>query len=148
MAKRTLVVEIICLILAALFFYTAINKVTHYTTFIAQFEQSSLLRPISKFVAPLVPIFEIIVALLVFVPRTRLTGLYLSAGLLISFTAYIVALLLFAPDLPCSCGGVLQSMTWTEHILFNCLFITLSIVAIRLQHMSKKLKHSPLQPQL
>jgi hypothetical protein len=39
-------------------------------------------------------------------------------------------MLIVKNDLPCSCGGVIQQMTWQQHILFNVVFIILSRIGI------------------
>ena len=40
----------------------------------------------------------------------------------------------FIPDIPCSCGGVLEKMSWNEHLIFNIAFVVLGLVAILLQN--------------
>jgi putative oxidoreductase len=34
--------------------------------------------------------------------------------------------------LPCSCGGVISSMSWKQHLVFNVHCIAINIVAINL----------------
>jgi len=36
----------------------------------------------------------------------------------------------YTPNLPCSCGGVLQQMTWNQHLIFNVVFTLLALFAI------------------
>ena len=66
---------------------------------------------------------ELLAALLLCFKTTSKTGLYLSLFLLITFTVYIILMLLFAPKLPCSCGGVIQQLGWRWHIVFNLAYI-------------------------
>jgi hypothetical protein len=33
--------------------------------------------------------------------------------------------------LPCSCGGAISRMGWREHIVFNVVFVGLTVLAIR-----------------
>jgi len=59
--------------------------------------------------------------------------LYYAFVLMTVFTLYIAYMLLFTPKLPCSCGGVLQQMTWKQHLLFNIGFTLLAAYAIWLK---------------
>jgi uncharacterized membrane protein YphA (DoxX/SURF4 family) len=56
--------------------------------------------------------------------------LYSSFMLLLVFTVYITSVVKFSDSIPCSCGGVLSSLGWTDHILFNVGFMTLAILGI------------------
>src|SRR5690606_12191987 len=38
----------------------------------------------------------------------------------------------YSDFIPCSCGGVLEKMGWTEHLVFNISFIVLAFVGILL----------------
>jgi hypothetical protein len=31
-----------------------------------------------------------------------------------------------SPYLPCSCGGILETMNWKEHLVFNLVFVCLA----------------------
>jgi len=71
-----------------------------------------------------------IVSMLLIFEKSRLTGFYLSFLLMVLFTAYIVIILNFTSFTPCSCGGVLEDLGWTEHLIFNVVFILLAIFAL------------------
>jgi hypothetical protein len=52
------------------------------------------------------------------------------------FTIYIGAIMAgFFINVPCSCGGLIQSLTWGEHLLFNLFFIALAFIAIVLNRL-------------
>src|SRR5690606_14703009 len=59
---------------------------------------------------------------------------------MVMFTAYIFIILNFSDFVPCSCGGVLEKMSWTQHLIFNVVFIILAGVAVffSLQEKPKK----------
>jgi hypothetical protein len=77
------------------------------------------------------PPVELIVAILLFIPNARLTGLWLSAVMLLAFTLYIgLALFRVFDRMPCSCGGVLRSMGWSFHFWFDLFFLLSNICAI------------------
>jgi hypothetical protein len=54
------------------------------------------------------------------------------------FTLYLGYMLLFTPNRPCVCGGVIKTMSWDQHIVFNCFFILLSLIAIRFHKLVEK----------
>ncbi|ETZ24167.1 hypothetical protein N824_16640 [Pedobacter sp. V48] len=85
----------------------------------------------------LVPAVEIVIALLLMFPKTTSLGLFAALGLMTLFTAYIIAILNFSENIPCSCGGVLEHMSWQQHLVFNLVFVFLSIAGILLHSISQ-----------
>ncbi|TDE18054.1 MauE/DoxX family redox-associated membrane protein [Dyadobacter psychrotolerans] len=124
---------ILAALLVFLFFYTAVAKLSN----LERFEAELLNQTIPKWSVPmllwLLPVSELLaVALLVRAP-TRLAGFYGSAALMLVFTLYMGLVLLDIFDRePCSCGGVLKSMGFEVHFIFNLLFLLLSITGIHL----------------
>jgi hypothetical protein len=133
------IVDMICGLLILLFAYAAISKLNDRQHFELVLGEMLLLKYVAGFISFALPVTELIVCALLFMPATRLFGLYASAGLLISFTIYIGYMILFAPKLPCNCGVVLQQMSWTQHLVFNLVFIALSATAIKLYHSNKNI---------
>lgn len=134
--KRPLVVEIICGLLIFLFVYTSLSKLNTLPQFRAVLKQSPLLENRSHFFSLAIPITELLVSLLLFLPRTRLLGFYGAATLMLIFTLYITYMINYTPHLPCSCGGVLKEMTWQQHLVFNVVFFILSLTGLLLQRRS------------
>jgi uncharacterized membrane protein YphA (DoxX/SURF4 family) len=130
--KRSTIVEIIALLFVMLFLYTGISKLMEYDVAMEQIALTPLLAPIAKEIVIVLPIAEIIVSVLLFLPRTRRLGLYASLLLMISFTGYIVYILSYNDQLPCTCGGILQQMSWTQHLIFNGAAIAFALTAILL----------------
>lgn len=120
-------VSILCSIL---FIYAATSKLWDFQQFKVQLGQSPILTAYADWVAWMVPVGEYIIAFLLLLDRFRLNALYATLGLMTMFTTYIILVLHFSDYIPCSCGGVLENLGWTEHILFNSFFILLSILAI------------------
>ena len=125
--KRTMLVEVICSLFILLFVYAAMSKVLDYQKFRVQLGQSPLLTAFAGLVAWVIPAIEIIIACMLAIPRTRLAGLFAAFSLMTMFTAYIIAITRFSDYVPCSCGGVLQNMSWNQHLVFNILFVTDSL---------------------
>ena len=125
--------EIICALLIFLFIYTGISKLLDYHTFRRQLGQSPFITFYAPLLAWALPLGEIIIAGMLSFNRTRLMGLYLSFFLLCLFTFYLTAMLQLSYYIPCSCGGVLQSLSWQAHIILNIAFILLTAAGTLLQ---------------
>lgn len=128
-----LTTETICFLFIILFVYAGLTKLLDFEKFVIQIGQSPMLTAYSKWVAWIIPILEIAIALLLVFKRARLIALYASFALMVVFTAYIIVIMNFSPYVPCSCGGVLQNMGWKEHLVFNVGFVVLGIAGILLQ---------------
>jgi putative oxidoreductase len=124
--------DIICGLLILLFAYAALSKLTDRQHFQAVLTQMLLIKYVAGFISFALPVTELVVCALLFMPGTRLLGLYTSLGLMMVFTLYIGYMIVFAPMLPCNCGGVLEQMSWAQHLVFNLVFIALSAMAIKL----------------
>ncbi len=131
--KRATMAEIIALLFVILFLYTGISKLMEYSLFKEQIATSPLIAPISGWIAFLLPAIEVIVSIILFMKSWRLMGFYISLILMVLFTLYILAILTFNKHIPCSCGGVIELLSWKGHIIFNSVFITLALMGIKLQ---------------
>jgi uncharacterized membrane protein YphA (DoxX/SURF4 family) len=125
-------VNAIVILLILLFTYAASSKIMDFSRFEATIGKSPLITEYSMQLAILVPAFEIIISLMLLIPTLKLIGLYLSFGLMLLFTLYISFLLVYSPYVPCSCGGILNDMGWTEHLIFNILFTAIAFTGILL----------------
>jgi len=131
--RRNVIIEIITTSLVLLFVYAAISKLLDYNKFKIQVGKSPLLTSFSAFVVIGIPAFELLLSILLVMKGTRLLALYGSLFLMTLFTAYLIAILNFSYYIPCSCGGILQGLSWKTHIIFNTVFIIITGVAITLQ---------------
>lgn len=130
--KGTLFTDIIAALFILLFLYTAITKVAEQEQFANVMRQSPLIGNYSYALSWIIPILEIITALILFLPfqGIRQWGFTIAFMLMSGFTLYILYMLLFAPDLPCSCGGVISGMTWVQHFIFNIFFTILAAFGV------------------
>lgn len=133
---KNLIIDLISYAYIALFFYAAVSKITDYEVFEVQVSQSPLLSNFAGLIIWFIPGIEIIISVALFFKKTLIIGLYATLALMSIFTAYIVVILNFSKTIPCSCGGILSKMGWTEHLIFNLFFIAIAILAIILS--SKK----------
>ncbi len=124
------IIIVINYLFVLLFVYAAISKLLDFNTFQNQLGQSPLLSTYAHWVVWAVPLSEILIAILLCINRFRILGLYGFYGLMVMFTTYIIIILNFTSYTPCSCGGVLEELGWTEHLIFNIVFIILSVLSI------------------
>lgn len=129
---KPIVVIAVSYFTALLFIYAATSKLLDFENFQLQLGQSPLLSAFAQLVALLVPICEYGIALLLFLPKFRIIGLLLSTALMTMFTVYIYIVLNYSSFVPCSCGGVLENMTWDEHLLFNVVILAFNVLAVLL----------------
>ncbi|MEG1020119.1 MAG: DoxX family protein, partial [Myroides sp.] len=109
-----------------LFVYAAVSKLTDFENFQVQVAQSPLLSAFATFIAYATVIGELVIALMLCFKKSRLLGLYLFLGMMTAFTVYIYLILNYSPFVPCSCGGILEKMGWTEHLWFNAIISTVA----------------------
>lgn len=117
-----------------MFVITAVSKLKNPGKFWGTLNGSPLLKPFADFLTYAVPIVELILCVFILIKSTRKKGLLAGALLLSSFTVYICLMLLLydKKDMPCSCGGFVQELSWNAHIVFNLAFVWLSIWAFKL----------------
>ncbi|MBO9201401.1 MULTISPECIES: MauE/DoxX family redox-associated membrane protein [Niastella] len=131
--SKSTIVEIISLLFMILFLYTGVSKLMEYSVFKEQIADSPVLSPIAPFIAWALPLTEFLVTLLLIIPRWRLPGLYASLALMIAFTGYVGAIMVFDKELPCSCGGIISLLSWRDHLILNSLLVLLAYIGVRLQ---------------
>ena len=136
--KKVNFFDVIIFLFAVLFVYAAASKLFEYQEFKAQLGKSPLILKQANWLAWAVPGVEFIISIALFIPRLQLIALYASFFLMFLFTGYIAFILTFSPYVPCSCGGVLNSMGWTEHLIFNIAFTLLGVVGIVLHNRARK----------
>lgn len=124
------VIDILAALFILLFLYTALSKSLEYVAFRNTIKLFPLLKSYANPVANFIIVTEYFACLLLIIPRCRLWGLYVSLALMTIFTLYISYALITGRDLPCTCGGVLQQMTWSQHLLFNLFFMVAAISGI------------------
>lgn len=134
--------DIVAYFFILLFCYAAISKLTDFENFQVQIAQSPLISAYADFISYSVIISELIITALLAFPRTRLLGLYSSLFLMASFTIYIYLILNYSDFIPCSCGGILQKMSWVQHLIFNIASLAFAIVAIALYENEKNIRSS------
>ena len=134
---QSIFVKTVSYLFVLLFIYASVSKLLDFENFQVQIAQSPLLTAYARFISYAVIIAELFFALLLVIPKSRLLGLYCSLAIMISFTVYIYLILNFSDFIPCSCGGILEKMGWTEHLFFNLGCILLALISIILVEYDK-----------
>lgn len=124
--KRTTVVPVIAAMLIFLYSYTGLSKLAHPDVFVRTIRESPLIHQGADTLAYVIPITELVIVLLLFFERSRRAGFAFSFLLLLLFTLYLAYMIVYAPSLPCSCGGVIAQMSWMQHVWFNLFFMGVS----------------------
>lgn len=113
-----------------LFIYACISKLLDFENFQVQLAQSPLVSAYAGFISYAVIAAELIIVFLLISKRFRLTGLYLSLGIMLSFAVYIYLILNYSDFVPCSCGGILEKMSWSQHLVFNMICVLLALISV------------------
>ena len=127
-----MIVDIICFLFILLFVYAAMSKLLDYQKFIVQLGKSPLLAPFSQLISWFIPVGEISIGVSLVFRKFQLLALYASFSLMVIFSTYIVVILNFSEYIPCSCGGILENMSWKQHLLFNIVFVIFGAWAVLL----------------
>lgn len=131
---KTILIEIIKLLFMVLFVYTATSKLLDFEHFKMQLEKSPFISSYADWIIWGLPIIEFTIVGLFLFQRHLILALYASLFIMTLFTTYIIMVLNFSDDIPCACGGVLESLGWKAHIIFNLTFMSLAVIGISLSH--------------
>lgn len=137
----TILIEIISALLILLFVYTALSKLIDFHKFRIVLTISPLIGTNAKFIGGLIIIIELATAFLLLIPSLRKLGLCMSFLMMTAFTLYIGYMITSSSTLPCSCGGVIQQMTWKQHFLFNVIFTSISLIGVLFYGRGQKHKY-------
>jgi hypothetical protein len=137
--KRNLALDLISAVFIFLFIYTALGKLLAFSSFKYTLHQLPFIGFFGTVIAILLPLSELLVAVLLFIPLTRRTGRWAALMLMLAFTLYIAGAIMLGSGLPCSCGGVFQSLTWRQHLWVNLVLTLLASIAV---HMQTKLRQT------
>ena len=139
--KEQLIIDIVAILYILIFVYTGVYKLVNHRVFYLQLIGHPLLKDYAHIVSWVVPVVEVVAALLLAFSITRMKGIYLSLATMSCFTIYLIYMIVTHPKLPCSCGGIVNSLSWRQHVMVNTLYILMGITAIIL-HKRKTRKFS------
>ena len=137
--KKETAIRIFCSLLILLFAYAAFSKLSDRQMFKAQLTKFAIIGNAAGLLSWSIPIAELITVLLLFVAQFQYAGFIASAIMLTLFTLFLIVMVSFDQSLPCSCGGIIATLTWKQHIGFNVFFLAISIAGIYLKRKQSNL---------
>ncbi|PZR30304.1 MAG: hypothetical protein DI538_22920 [Azospira oryzae] len=128
---RKIPVELITTLLVILFAYTALSKILEADTFRKQMLNQPLPETLRQNLVWLIPLSEITTSIFLIIKPVRLYGFIAAFLLMLAFTLYVSLILAKAfAYIPCSCGGILNTLSWEAHLIFNIVFTLLALAGI------------------
>ena len=132
--RKKVITEIISSLLVLLFLYASLSKFFDFRHFIGQMNNQPFPNWMTPYLVWSIPSLEIAITVALIFEKTRTPGLYASLILMAAFTIYTVAILLrFFGRIPCSCGGVIEKLTWQQHLALNLFFVAIALAGILLR---------------
>lgn len=129
--KKDQFVMVIALLLALLFLYTAFSKVLDPVGTLQALKNQVFPVWMAEILFYALPIAEVSTTFLLMTDKWRIAGLEASVFLMAIFTGYILLVLTgIFERIPCSCGGVLNSLGWGEHLVFNVVFLGMAVFGV------------------
>ena len=118
---------------AFLYMYTGYDKLHNVAQFIKGSKRIPFFGQYAELIGWGIPILEILLAVfLVFSSgKTRRITLGVAVTLMGIFTLYLALMMGFIEQRLCHCGGVISSMGWTTHLIFNLIWLAAGIYAYR-----------------
>lgn len=121
----------LAVVIALLLFYAAMSKLLNYEMSKDEMLNQVFPEKIALQLVWLVPLTELTICGLLLNTHTIMIGFYASALLMASFSIYIsIAMTGIFGRIPCSCGGILEYMSYRTHLVFNLFFLGLALLGI------------------
>ena len=137
-------IEIIHAIFFLLFLYSGVYKLIHYSEYTSELAQYPFVTSMLVRLAWIVPIIELSIPLAflmhwmpstvgkrewLITPGVTLT---ICFSLMLLFTIFLIFLSTFPVYLPCSCGGWLERLPLSTHIILNGTLTLISLLGVYL----------------
>lgn len=130
--KKQIIIQMVAGLFILLWLYAAFTKLAGFGGFVKGLQHFPVIGWAAWPVAVMIPGVEIGLSILLFFPGTRGNGFRYSLWLMCLFTLYIGSMVAFVPERPCGCGGILQSLSWPQHLMFNILLTGLAYTGFRM----------------
>lgn len=132
--KKKIALEGIISLLILLYLYTGLTQLLSFKFFYGNIFNQPILQWSKPILVYAIPLSQLLIAVGLFFEKTRKPALWASLGLLTMFTVYVVLIIMNAlARVPCTCGGVISSFTWPQHLAFNLFFMLLNVIALLLK---------------
>ena len=119
-------------LLILLWTYTGLDKLIQFEASRKAFHNQTFPSELAEVLAFVIPVSELLLALLLLFSITRWWGYLGSILLLTVFTTYVGLIWVGAfPRVPCNCAGILESLGWAEHFFLNLGFFMVAVWGLR-----------------
>lgn len=124
---KTTVIAFVILINFVVYFYSGVDKLIHFNEFVLNFSKSpfapsDLINELSFCVVGI----ELGICFLCFFNKFQKLACLLFMIMSYVFSGYVLLMITYSPYLPCSCGGLIDFLTWNEHLALNISLTTIS----------------------
>jgi putative oxidoreductase len=145
--KRNILLEFATCMNIFLFAYASLSKFFDFQKFVLDINKQPLPKTWTPVLAKGIPAAEIALVILLTIPRTKKWGFILSFVFMLIFTVYTTVILLHGFSyVPCSCGGVIEKLSWPQHLVLNITFLFLSLAGARYSQKKNGPKVCELEP--
>lgn len=118
-------------LLVFLFLYASLSKLADMRIFIHDMHNQPFSRPLANILIVVVPLVEIVLSAMLLFQKTIRRGFIGSLILMLLFSGYTWIILKNVFNrIPCSCGGIIRSLTWHQHLYLNLVFVAIAIAGI------------------
>src|SRR5579859_7081513 len=137
MKQKEIVQELITFYLCLSLFYEGVYKLAYWHNFSVWLCRAPLLQSIGGPLGYIIPIGEIVLAVCLLIPATRLQSLYISLGILVVFILWVAIWTSITKRIYWPFHGFSSRGTWREKILISLLNSWLAFTAILVTKLRK-----------
>lgn len=123
--KRVIITDCITWTLILFLFHVAVTKISHPAATRFEISLTSQFIPYAASLTWILPVSEIIIAMLLMFKRYRVIGFWALAFL---STLYITLMFTYTPDMPHFRGGFLHQLSFNNHLSINIMILLLSLI--------------------
>lgn len=134
--KKLIITDCIAWTLILFLFHIAVTKISHPAATRFEIGLTPQLFPYAGSLTWILPVIEMIVALLLIFKRFRVMGFW---ALMLLSTVYTILMFTLTPDMPHFRGGFLHQLSFNSHLSINISIFLLSLTGVLI---TLHLKHS------
>lgn len=127
----TIIIYLIATLFVLLWTYVSVPKLFKLKNFHDILGSQAIPKWSVPILTLLIPLLELSVVFMLLRPETRLLGLYLSFGLMLTFTVYVSGIVFQVYEsYPCPCGGMFKRMSWNRHLKVNIWLTAIALFGV------------------
>ncbi|MFC0261398.1 MauE/DoxX family redox-associated membrane protein [Fontibacter flavus] len=122
-------------ILSLIFMYSAFSKVIDWNGTRSALHNQVFPGWMAETLLFTLPVVELVTAILLLGRRSFKNGFVASTLLMVCFTVYVGWVMSGAfGRIPCTCGGLISELGWSEHLLLNLVLVVVSFLGLMLSN--------------